>query len=142
MSLQDTINGLITDLTHLKRIYLQLYEVPTEVQDLVHLLGGVRSRLTVAARLLATVDIDELTSCQHLSHQPFSTFRKRLLDLELFLDPEQFLHYSGRGAENQHSVPWSSCDHGDHESFCISFANVAACCSNPKPGALEYWLKP
>ena len=121
MSLQDTINGLITDLIHLKRIYLQLYEVPKEVQDLVHLLGGVRSRLTVAARLLATVGLDDSASYQHLSTQPFSIFRKRLLDLELFLDPEQHLHYSGRGAENQHSVPWNACDHGDYRSFCMSY---------------------
>lgn len=121
MSVEKAVNGLITDVDELSRLYLQLRNIPPEVQELVHLLSDLRSRLFLAARILAKTNLDDLPQHELLSGQPFIAFRSKLLDFELFLDPEQFLHHSGAGAANQHSVPWESCEHGDSQDFCFHF---------------------
>lgn len=121
MSIERAVNGLITDIDQLTRLYLQLSHAPAEVQQLVHLLSDTRSRLIIAARLLAKTSLDDLPQHEILSGRTFTAFRSRLLDFELFLDPEQFLHHSGAGSENQHSVRWDSCEHGDSQDFCFHF---------------------
>ena len=121
MSVERAVNGTITDIDQLTRLYHQLSKVPAEVKDLVHFLVDIRSRLVLASRLLARISISELPQHEILSGQGFTAFRSRLLDFELFLDPEQFLHQSGAGAQNQHSVRWDSCQHGDSEDFCFHF---------------------
>jgi hypothetical protein len=121
MSVERAVNGLITDVDQLTRLYLQLSGVPSEVKQLVHSLSDSRSRLIIAARLLAKISIEDLPQHEILSGRSFAAFRSRLLDFELFLDPEQFLHHSGVGSRNEHSVSWESCDHGDTQDFCFHF---------------------
>jgi hypothetical protein len=121
MSVVRVVNGLITDVDQLNRLYLQLCGVPPEVQELIKLLAHSRGRLIIAARLLARTSLDELADNDILSGKAFSAFRSRLLDFELMLDPEQFLHHSGAGAQNQQSVRWDSSEHGDTQDFCFHF---------------------
>ena len=121
MSVDLAVNGLITDLDQLNRVYLQLCKVPREVQDLFRSLAGLRSRLVISTQLLAQVDLDELPPNDILAGQPMATFRNRLLDLELLINPDQLLHHSGLGFDNQHSVRWDSFEHGDSHEFCIHF---------------------
>ncbi|KIW08655.1 uncharacterized protein PV09_00610 [Verruconis gallopava] len=121
MSVERAVNGLIVDIDQLTRLYLQLCDVPAAVQHLVHLLADVRSRLIIASRLLGKTAIEDLPKHELLSGNAFTAFRSRLLDFELFLDPEQFLHHSGAGSHNQRSVPWDACEHGDVHDFCMHF---------------------
>ena len=121
MSVERAVNGAITDIDQLTRLYLQLTGVPPEVKELLHFLSDARSRLIFAARLLARTNIDDLPQHEIISGKSFQAFRSRLLDFELFLDPEQFLHHSGAGARNEHSVRWDSCEHGDSQDFCFHF---------------------
>lgn len=121
MSVERAVNGLLTDIDQLTRLYLQLCHVPADVTGLIQLLADSRARLILAARLLAKITLEELPDNDILSGKSFSLFRSRLLDFELFLDPDQFLHRSGAGAQNEHSVRWDSCEHGDVQDFCVHF---------------------
>jgi hypothetical protein len=121
MNVQGAVNALILDVDQLNRLYLQLSDVPQEIQELIALLADSRARLVIASRLLAKINLEESTNNDILSGKAFTTFRSRFMDFELVLDPEQSLHHSGVGAQNQHSVRWDSSDHGDVQDFCFHF---------------------
>jgi hypothetical protein len=122
MSVETAVSGLITDVDQLNRLYSQLFDVPDEVQELIRLLADSKARLTLSSRLLAKTSLEESSNDNDiLTGKAFNRFRSHLLDLELFLDPEQWLHRSGVGAQNQHSVRWDSFEHGDTQDFCFHF---------------------
>jgi hypothetical protein len=122
MSVETAVSGLITDIDQLNRLYSQLFDVPDEVRELIRLLADSKARLILSSRLLAKTSLEEPSNDNDiLTGKAFNHFRSCLLDLELFLDPEQWLHRSGAGAQNQHSVGWDSFEHGDTQDFCFHF---------------------
>jgi hypothetical protein len=123
MGVEKVFHDLIADLDQLNKLYRQLYNVPQEVQDLFDVLPHTRQLLALSiARLSkATHQIDP--GNEYFSGKPFSRFHAKLLDLELFLDPQYQLHQSGPRSEARNVVPWAVTDDGYVHETCQTFRN-------------------
>ncbi|KAF2401615.1 hypothetical protein EJ06DRAFT_580899 [Trichodelitschia bisporula] len=111
MELATVITKLLEDIQHLDRLYGQLANVPQHVHDLFLDIVNCRSRL-------AQLECDKSAFA---AVQPLKDFRKRLLDLELFIDPDQVLPRSGLGSALREVVPWLVTDMVHVQRFCDEY---------------------
>lgn len=121
MGVELVIRGLIADIDQLNKLYRQLHNVPHEVQKLFDLLANSRQLLALSIARLSNASslIDpgnDAAACKL-----FSRFRSKLVDLELFLDPQYQLHQSGPRSELRNAVPWAVTDKHLIHDTCQTF---------------------
>jgi hypothetical protein len=116
MSLAHVVRATLADIDALVRLYRQLRAVPHEVSALfegalaaTHLrlrdLEGVAQGRSVGVRTVQDVRV-------------IGSARGRLLDLELFIDPEQRLPRSGPGAAEEGTAAWAGATGADVTAVC------------------------
>jgi hypothetical protein len=105
MSLAHVVRAALTDIDALVRLYRQLRAVPVDVSNLFeHTLAAATLRL----RELEAVAHGRGVSVRTVRDvRVISAARGRLLDLELFIDPEQRLPRSGPGSLGEAGEAWS-----------------------------------
>jgi hypothetical protein len=121
MGVGRVLHDLIADIDQLNKLYRQLSNVPLEVQDLFDHLANSRQLLALSITQLAKGSFQIDPSNEFFSGKPFGRFRSKLLDLELFLDPQYQLHQSGPRSEARHVVPWVMTDDGYVHATCQTF---------------------
>jgi hypothetical protein len=126
MGVDRVLHDLIADIDQLNKLYHQLYDVPQEVQDLFDLLATSRQLLALSITQMAKASLQIDPSNEFFSGTPFNRFRSKLLDLELFLDPQYQLHQSGPRSEARNVVPWAVTDEGYVHATCQTFRNHLA----------------
>lgn len=126
MGVDRVLHDLIADIDQLYKLYRQLYNVPREVQDLFSSLASSRQLLALAITQLAKASLAIDPNNEFFSGKPFSRFRSKLLDLELFLDPRYQLHQSGPRSEARNVVPWAVTDADCVHETCQTFRNHLA----------------
>jgi hypothetical protein len=115
MTLALAVHDLIVDIGQLVRVYDQLSNVPPEVEVLLRLIADAHSRLQQLEHMLPRADPAVFES------QPFRDFRNQLLDLELFIDPDQVLPRSGPGSSYRKVISWKDRDDQQSHDFCETF---------------------
>jgi hypothetical protein len=119
MGVERAIPDLIADIDNINRLFHQLRDAPQEVCDLFDLLGNSRQFLSLTATQLTKRDFS--SEGEVASGDSFRRFRSKLLDLELFLDPNSQLHQSGPKSLVRNACPWPPHD-GDYvRDFCREF---------------------
>jgi hypothetical protein len=116
------IRYALDDVHQICRVYRQLRDVPIKVRELFYLVESVRrSLLNVMAFIVKhhfCTPLDEYVD-------KFRRFRNRLMELELFIDPDQILPRSGPGSDAQHVVHWYGPNLGELQflEFCDDLQN-------------------
>jgi hypothetical protein len=116
MSLAHVVRAAITDIDSLVRLYRQLRAVPPDVSSLfegdlaaTHLrlrdLEAVAQGCSVGVRTVQDVRV-------------ISAARGRLLDLELFIDPDQRLPRSGPGSGGEAVAAWGGETGAEARAVC------------------------
>jgi hypothetical protein len=105
MSLARSVHSVTVDVEQLIRLYCQLLNVPSEVQRLF-------SKLEETYNVLKDTEV-ALTRGSPLSLDSeiiyrFQEYKDNLIDIELFLDPEQVLPRSGPGSDAQGVQQWAA----------------------------------
>jgi hypothetical protein len=122
MGLARAVHSLVVDIDQLNGLYhqLQVQRVPSEVQtlfrDLDHLYGRL---IDISGHLI-------LPRANYLSDRyvrEFVKFRRHLVDLELFIDPDQSLPRSGLGNNQHHVHEWPKHDEVTLREYCVRFSN-------------------
>jgi hypothetical protein len=99
MRVARVIRSAVTDVEQISNLYHQLCDVPAEVQELFHQVDSAHRRLLDVVALVVKHGFDDpLDECV----KAFQQFRTRLMELELFIDPDQTLPRSGAGSDTQH----------------------------------------
>lgn len=120
------LHELIADIDQLNRLYRQLADVPQEVQELFAHLANSRQLLALSIAQLAKTKLQIDPSNRFFTGQPFGRFRAKLLDLELFLDPQYQLHQSGLKSEIRNATPWTVRDDEQVHAACETFQDHLA----------------
>lgn len=120
------LHDLIADIDQLNKLYRQLYNVPQQVQELFNHLANSRQLLALSITQLAKTNLQIDASSDFFTGKPFSRFRSRLLDLELFLDPQYQLHQSGPWSEIRNATPWLARDDEHVHETCEIFQHDLA----------------
>jgi hypothetical protein len=121
MGVDRVLHELIADIDQLNKLYRQLFNVPQEVKDLFNHLANSRQLLALSITQLAKASFQVDPSNEFFSGKPFSRFRSKLLDLELFLDPQYQLHQSGPRSEARNVVHWVVTDDVYVHATCQTF---------------------
>src|SRR5262245_38777036 len=116
MTLALDVHSLVVDLDQVLLLHDQLAGLPVEVQQLFEHVKRTQSQLASLEQRVPTGDTDVSNA------QPFKDFRRRLLDLELFVDPQQQLPRSGPGSDIKQGVQWGVTDSSYVQTFCQTFA--------------------
>lgn len=104
MCLRVAVRCLLLDIRLLERLYHQLFGVPNQVRHLFALIANCRAQLAELEHRLSN------RSGLEFDTTPFIKFRKKLLDLQLFIDPDQILPQSGPESERHGVVEWKCAD--------------------------------
>lgn len=126
MGVDRVLHDLIVDIDQLNKLYRQLSNVPREVQQLFTHLANSRQLLALSLAQLAKSNVQIDTSNNFSSGKPFSRFRSKLLDLELFLDPQYQLHQSGVRSEIPNATRWIVRDDEHVHATCETFQDDLA----------------
>ncbi|KAE9972612.1 hypothetical protein BLS_003952 [Venturia inaequalis] len=126
MGVDRVLHDLIVDIDQLNKLYRQLSNVPREVQHLFTHLANSRQLLALSLAQLAKSNVQIDTSNKFSSGKPFSRFRSKLLDLELFLDPQYQLHQSGIRSEIPNATRWIVRDDEHVHATCETFQDDLA----------------
>jgi hypothetical protein len=118
MSLAQAIHLVAVDVEQIIRLFHQLFDVPTEIQELFRLVDNTHSALLKAGVAVATQNVSVLFDDYLLR---FKNFRDNFLDLELFIDPDQILPRSGPNSHDRAVFPWSGAYAPETVEFCNSF---------------------
>jgi len=123
MALEFTLQGLVTDIDQLNRLYLQLRDVPEPVTAIFSQLEFSRGYLQVAAKQLAHCDVATVLALSHDGSltKAFQTHRDELIDLEIFIDPLSVLQHSGPGSNARNIVPWAKSEYAVVQKNCRRF---------------------
>jgi hypothetical protein len=107
----------LTDVHQLCQTFHQLRDAPAEVQELFQTVDSIRRSLLNVASLVAKHHLSTHLN-EHMD--TFRRFRNRLMELELFIDPDQILPRSGPGSYAQHAIQWYGLNPGDQQflEFC------------------------
>ncbi|QDS71015.1 hypothetical protein FKW77_007955 [Venturia effusa] len=152
MGVDRVLHDLIADIDQLSRLYRQLFNVPQQVQDLFNRLATSQQLLSLCLTQWASASLQIDPGNEFVTGKPFSRFRSKLLDLELFLDPQYELHQSGPRCEIQNASPWfvrddehvhATCElFQDHlarlERDCQDFSSLLLQASPRVPSLAEY----
>lgn len=126
MGVDRVLHDLIADIDQLNKLYRQLFNVPQEVQELFSYLANSRQLLALSITQLAKTNLQIDPSNEFFTGKPFSRFRSKLLDLELFLDPQYQLHQSGPRSEVRNATPWVVRGDEHVHATCETFQNHLA----------------
>lgn len=126
MGVDRVLRDLIADIDQLNKLYRQIFNVPPEVQDLFTHLTNSRQVLALCLSQLAKTSLQIDHNSVFFTGKPFSRFRSRLLDLELFLDPQYELHQSGPQSEIRNASPWRERDNEQVQTICDAFQDHLA----------------
>jgi hypothetical protein len=118
MSLAQVVNLVAVDVDQIIQLYHQLYDTPPEVRELFQLVETIYSTLRNTESIIAERNVSVLFD-DYVSR--FKNFRNTLLDLELFIDPQQSLPRSGSGFNDRGVQPWTGPRDSDSIEFCNSF---------------------
>lgn len=121
MGVDRDIPALIAEIDQLTRLFHQLRDVPPEVRDLFSLVENSRQLLSLVLLQLAQAKPALLPDGEVASGAVFRRFRSRLLDLEIFLNPNGVLHQSGPQSYIRHAIPWHESNIGSVRDFCQGF---------------------
>jgi hypothetical protein len=103
MRTAGVIRSAIADVEQISNLYRQLCDVPAEVQELFRQVDSARRRLLDVMALIAKHCFDDPLEEYVTAFQQFST---RLMELELFIDPNQMLPRSGPGSNTRNLIRW------------------------------------
>ncbi|KAF2664731.1 hypothetical protein BT63DRAFT_96927 [Microthyrium microscopicum] len=118
MSLAGAVHSLIVDIDNLHRLFQQISGAPKEVELLFQRLNTTYSCLIELGGQLAARDISILFDRYVLS---LKKFRSNLLDLELYIDPQQILPRSGFGSRAENAVPWNGPEGPGMVEYCKNY---------------------
>jgi DNA-binding transcriptional regulator PaaX len=104
MSLARSVHSVTVDVEQLIRLYHQLFGVPSEVQQLFSRLQKTYDVLKDTETALTRGS--PLAMDTELIHR-FQEYKDSLIDIELFLDPEQILPRSGPGSDARGVQQWT-----------------------------------
>jgi hypothetical protein len=121
MGVERDIPALIAEIDQITRLFHQLRDVPPEVRDLFSLVENSRQLLSLVLLQFAQTKGAVLPEGEITSGAAFRRFRSRLLDLEVFLNPNGLLHQSGPQSYIRHAVPWHEPEIGTVRDFCLGF---------------------
>jgi hypothetical protein len=114
MRVARMVRSAVADVDQISNLYHQLCDVPTEVQEVFRQVDLARRRLLDVAALTAKHRIDGPLDEYVKTLQQLGS---RLMELELFIDPNQTLPRSG----TQHLVCWPG--QGSREPQLVEFCH-------------------
>src|ERR1700761_5101833 len=131
MSLAQVAHLVAVDVDQPIRLFRQLLDVPPEVTQLFELVRAVHALLLNTKSTLAKQNVSVLFD-DYVTR--FKSFRTTLLDLELFIDPDQTLPRSGPNSDDVGVVSWAG-PRGVaavefYNSFQSKLKDMEACCTS------------
>jgi hypothetical protein len=123
MSLARAVHSLVVDLDQLNCLYHQLKNVPNEVQQLFRDLDSLYGRLLDISGNLLRPKASELPDYYV---QEIVKYRRQLVDVELFIDPNQMVPRSGVGQNADHAFEWAGQEDVAVKEYCSRSSETIA----------------